>query len=312
MDPRVSFNKNSKVRRKRLTKIGFVIVLILIVILGAIIGFLRRKDFQISNVSVVGTQALDPAIVQKFANQYMIGNYAWVIPRTNELILSKSNVRAYVLNRMPGLDDASVSISHRTTLVITVTEKQPKYVWCATACFFVDQSGLIYDQSPTFSPGVFTTFQGQSANGTIVDPTDPLKERFATLVEFQNLESMITAIQSYPVRVLGVQLFGQIDPTDATYPDLTIGPDDVAIQIASVQNTIVDADAVIMVTDSETPDSITQSLGLLNNDASFTTQLAANPQNLEYIDFRFAGKIYYKFKTVVAASAAKGATKAKK
>jgi len=293
---KVQFDKNSKVRKGRRTKIFFVTLLLILAIIAGIIALLRKPAFQINHINVVGTQSLDPNDVLQIAEQYISGNYVLVIPRTNALFFSKSGMQNYLISKIPSLESDTVEFSDRNVLTVTVVEKKPQYLWCADAtdCYFVDQNGIIYDQAPEFTPGVFITFTGTASSAETVDP-NPLGERFASPAEFQFITNTLDTLQNYPMHILSVQYLLDTNTLSGGQP---INEGDIAITVDQIKNTIVSPVTELIITNTETSADIISALDLLANDQDFTGTLATSASTLNYIDLRFAGKIYYKFGTV--------------
>ena len=291
--PKIKFDKNSQVRKGRRTKIFFVTILLILAGAVGIVALLRRPNFQISHINVLGTQSLDPAAVESLAEKYISGNYVLVIPRTNALLFSKLGMRNFLVSKIPSLQYADVVFSDRNILTITIAEKKPQYVWCADPahCYFVDQNGIIYEEAPLFSPGVFITFTGTASALQAVDP-NPIGEHFASPAGFAWVTQILTDLSRYPLHVLGVQYL--LD-TNTFSGDQPINEGDVSIIVDQIKNTIIGLKTQLIVTNTETSSTIANALDLLSSDQNFSEALTANPSSLNYIDLRFPGKIYYKF-----------------
>lgn len=286
----------------KLLLVGILAVLAL----GALlVGFLRKQEYQVNSVSVAGLKSLDPSEVQQSAEQFLRGNYLWIIPRTNALLFSKSGMNAYLLGLFPGLSNVDTEFSARNTLTISVTEKRPAYLWCDknNNCYFVDETGLIYEPSPAFTPGVFIQFSGSlvpMANAV-------LRSRFASVADFANTVAVVQTLQTYPVDVLGVSYLR--DGALAVPSGETDGGiDDLAITFDQIKGVVVDPSAQILIPKNTTPQSVIQDLNLLANDQPFEDLLNSEPNQLDYVDFRFDGKIYYKFGTTSSSLSSTGQT----
>lgn len=275
--PSAVFNKNSEERRRKRTKTLFVAFLALLAILAACIAFMRKPGVQIGDVSVSGARSLDPEAVRSAALEFVRGSYLGVIPKTNALLFSKSGMRKFLLEKIPSLSDATVEFSARNLVSVTVTEKKPDSVWCrADECYFIDGTGMIYEESPRFSDGVFVAFTGSSVP---VDTT-PLRERFVPASLFSSLHAAIDAMAGYPFSVVGVDLQES---------------GDVAIRVDSVKGIPVNPRAQILTTRDVTGKDIAGSMDLLFGNPEFKAALSLRGADLQYLDFRFPGKIFYKF-----------------
>lgn len=263
-------------------------------LIGGVIGFLRRKEFQISDIAVSGTRAIDPNQIHDIAQKFISGNYALVIPKTNALIFSKSSMEKYLLDQFPGLRDTVVTFSERNHLLISVTEKRPAYLWCNETCWFVDQEGIIYDEAPEFSDGVFVKFKGRASDVPLND-ADPRRGRFASTTDFTSIRILVETLQRIGVSVLGISYLDVGIIADAQ----PTGPGDVAIRTDLIKNISVNSDAVILTTQQVAMESLVQSINVLMGQDKFSEMVKTQGANLEYIDLRFEGKIYYKFKNVV-------------
>ncbi len=273
----IKLDKNSELRRSRRIKLFFVFLLFILLVLGGVVGFLRKKDFQISEVTISGTKSLDPEIILKSSHKYLDGHYAIIIPKTNTLLLSKSDLIHYILEQIPSIEKASITFKAKNSIDIAVSEKKPSYVWCDTSCYFVDDTGMIYEPSPQFTQGVFITFTG----GTVDE--DPIKDHFVSEKQFGDILKTLAALAQLNVHVLNIN-FG----------------DDTTIHIDSIKGTTVGIETKLIITKDETNQDIFDALSLLMNDKTFTGALATKGGLLQYIDIRFPDKIYYKFDTPAA------------
>lgn len=291
MEPRASFTKNQEVRRKKRTRVLLVVILFLIVLLAGAIGFLRRKNFQITAVSIVGTKALDSLVIQSAAYGHLNGSYAFVIPKTNALLFSKNDMNRFLESKFAGIESADTRFSARNQLEISIVEKKPVFTWCDQKCYFTDKSGVIYEEAPSFTPGVFISFSGVSAGSTI-DPTgDPIRKRFASQSEFDRAVEAVTRLWNYPAHVIGMKFLSNADSTSS----VSAGPGDIAIAVDMIKSVAVNPNAKLFVTQSQSADEVVRALDLVMAEKGFQAQLASAPKSLTYIDLRFDGKIYYKF-----------------
>lgn len=288
---KVQFNKNSEERRKRRTKFLFIGLLILIIIIAGSVAFLRKESMQITQVQVVGVEALDIEAIEQSVYAALSGNYVWIIPKSNVLLFSKSNLEQQLLTTYPGIQQATVSFKNRFTLLITITEKQPLGVWCATEthCYFIDTSGIMYKSAPVFSDGIFIRFSGS------VVPIDSgvIKGRFMDSEQFLNLKDLLGELKKYPVQVLTADINKSRDIT---------------MRIETIKGYTLSRMTKLLVTTESGNATILQNLDLLMRDKNFTSALVSRGKDLETIDFRFPGKIYYKFKNAGSSTQLDSAT----
>ena len=289
------FNKNSQERKERRTKLFFVFLLFLLILAGVLVAFFRKAEFQVKNFTVEGVQALDPALVQKVAKDYLVGNYLIVIPRTNVLLVSKTGMERYLMAKIPALESVQVNFSGRTNAHIVVVEKKPDYTWCrGDACYFVDRAGVIYEEAPKFSPGIFISFVG----GTLPVGTDPLRARFVTPADFATITDILGVVASYPMHILSVEYMTTPSLVPGGQPENT---GDITLAVDQIKDIIVSPTTRLLITKDLSTDSMLQSMDLLLADKAFSDTLAVKGPTLDYIDFRFPGKIYYKFASGAAA-----------
>ena len=201
----------------------------------------------------------------------------------------------FLAQEFPGIESADTEFSDRNALNISIVEKKPMYLWCAGPCYFTDDSGLVYEPAPTFTPGFFVSFSGSTPSGTISDPTDPIRERFASRAEFSKTVSVIAELAAYPMHVIGVKYLSLADST----PTLATGVGDVALSVDQIKDSVIPNAAQLYVLQSQDAQAVAQALDLVLSDKNFQAQLDADPSALQYIDLRFNGKIYYKFASAI-------------
>jgi hypothetical protein len=251
-------------------------ILLVLVVVAAMIAFLRKKEFQITDVTVVGAQAMDASEVVSVVKASLAGNRLAVIPRSNTLLLSKISLRSEILAALPVLSDASIQFKGRNTLKVSVVEKDPEYVWCeGEVCYFVDEQGVLYGEAPVFSDGVYIILSRGN-----VDAAHPAGMSYLPREDMSMLGRIVKQLEQYPAHVLGVDVRKD---------------GDVALRIDSLKGVSVNSQAFILVAKTDTVQSVNDALNLIMGDKGFVDTLKAKGEKLEYVDLRFPGKIYYKF-----------------
>ena len=270
-----------------------VLILLALVLVAVVIGFLRKPTFQISSITITGATSLDPNEIQTSAQKHISGNYGLVIPKTIVLLFSKNSMNDYLMNQFPGIASVDTEFSNPTILSIAITEKKPAYLWCTAQCYFVDDSGMVYQDSPTFTPGVFLEFLGTTPTATITDASDPIRRRFASVSEFTKSISVVNNLSTYPMHIISLKYLSLADST----PQLATGVGDVDLTVDQIGNSVIPNGAQILILQSQDAVTIGQALGFVLTDKSFQDAFSSHPETLQYIDLRFTGKIYYKFQT---------------
>lgn len=168
-----------KRRKLLMKKILFWVIFILLFTIP--VAYISRMDkLNISAVEVRGNRVIDSRDIREVAQGELSGNYLWVFPKTNLFIYPKRAIFRTLETKYKRLTDISLEIENRKTLIIKVEERTPGYTWCGFApsptpiteekCFFLDESGYIFDTAPYFSGGVYFKFYGNTEHND-GDPT---------------------------------------------------------------------------------------------------------------------------------------------
>lgn len=271
------FNKNQEERRKKRAKLIWGALFLCIVLLVMMVAVLRHSWIQIQGVIIDPTKTLSEDAVHNTANQFIEGNYFWVIPRTNTLFFSKRGLEKKLRTEFPSIASTMITLDHEKKIHIQIQEKDMFGVWCSSEnnCFFIDRLGTLFREASHFSPGVYITF-----HGTNQDHEPVLTEKIFSDELFQQLVTLHDQLTQHA-----------IDASDISYDTLS---GDVTFLVQSLKNRLVSRTRMLM---NIRHDSVAafESIDLLLQEKKFEEQFLRNAQSLETIDVRFPGKIFYKF-----------------
>jgi hypothetical protein len=260
-------------------KIFFLCFIILVLIFAGIIAIGKNKKFTIEHVEIVGVKTFASDDVLEYVNKYLEQSAFKVFPRSSSLFFSKHSLQQSLKKEFPIVDLGYVSFVDPHTIRITIRERNPESVWCFAEynCGFIDRLGILYGKSPQFSDGVYTIFSS---------------EELKTFDEYYGKE-IIKPEMMYRFS----QLFSQLQTEDIIISQVKFLSDrDISFIIEKLFN--------------KYPQKLTPIRGTINQNDTiflrdvftgldhevFKKQFLDSPKDLEYIDLRFPGKIFYKFK----------------
>lgn len=278
-------HKNEKLPRKDtrasfLVRVLFSILLLVIIISSIFIATLRSDKYQFSDVKVFGPITFSSDDVVNFTREYWSGHYFKTIPKTSTIFFSKDDFQKKLIEKFPVIEMAYITLPAPDVLEINIKEHIPKIVWCFMdgSCGFVNDQGILYARAPQFSDGVYPIFQSQSSNSyndqlgkEVINPD--LMNRF-------------------------IELFSRLQSDEMTLSRTLFYEDgDIAFSIDTLFGFYTNNNAKLLGTVNQDDDIFVRDMFTgLTNDA-FKKQFVSNPKDLEYIDMRFTGKIFYKFKS---------------
>lgn len=278
-------DKKEKIPRKDtrasfLVRVLFSILLLAIIIASVAIAILRSDTYQFKNVRVFGPITFSSDDVVQFTHEYWGGHYFKSIPKTSTIFFSKEKFQKQLLERFPVIDIAYISLPEPDVLEIHIQENAPKIVWCFQdqTCGFVNDQGVLYASAPHFSDGVYPIFQSQS--------TDSFIDEIGKEVIHPDLMNRF------------INLFTRLQSDEMTLSKtLFYENGDIAFSIDTLFGLYTNNNAKLLGTVAQNDDMFIRDMFTgLSNDA-FKKQFINNPKDLEYIDMRFKGKIFYKFKS---------------
>jgi hypothetical protein len=239
----------------------------------------------ISDVSVFGAddetlQPIHDAAVAKLA-----GSYLGVFPRSNAFLYPKSAIIDAVRSSFSRVLDVSVARDSLTHLRVTVSQKVPKAISCATLpnfdgdvlvlsnddpCYLTDESGYLFEKSPGFSGHPYNVFYVPNLAGD-ASTTDSVGSYATSTDEFTALQSFYDAAES-----IGMPVDGLLIKDGGEYE-------------LYASSTIVyfnDAEGL-----SKERDNL---VAFWNHDLADARARKAGHSQFDYIDLRYGSNVFYK------------------
>lgn len=262
----------------------FVIGLILFIAAGIVS---HLKSLQIDKISVSGQEVLKEEDISKKTLDILSDNFLLFFSRGNKFIYTKNYLMASLKTTFPRIKDIDISRGEGNEIVISLSEREGKYIWCGEKppsytdrfqkqdCYFVDETGFVFAESPYFTSGIYFTFYG----GKITED-GPIGNYFHDFEKVNNLISLIELFEkeginshSLYIKEIGqYELFLDIYTTTGDY-------------------------AKIVFSDDVSFDDIANKVILTFRSDEFSEKYKSQKSSLGYIDARFDNRIFYKFGT---------------
>ncbi len=252
-----------KRRKRKILKTLFFLASFTAILIGPSIitksDYLEIRDIQVSGNSVVKSEE-----IISIANEEIKGNYFYLYSKKNFALYPKKKIEEKILSQHKRIKSVSMEVSGFETMNISVEERNPEFLWCShlDECFFVDDTGIIFDKSPNFSSDVYFVFR----NGIEGDPIGQRvfdEDTFFKVLEFiDGLE-----ILSFTPSVLYI--------------------DDNNLEI------FVSKDSSILVRADDDLERSLSNLESILNDPKLEL-VNGKDFNFSYLDLRFGNKVFYK------------------
>lgn len=254
-----------------------VFVLLCVGILAWLIMYIPSlSSLQIENIVVSGTKVLVKEDVQKEVLKNLSGKYFSIFPKTNIFLYPQKTIEKNLAAAFPRIVGVSIKLDTERMLAISISEREPFALWCGRemvevkaydACFYLDDKGFVFAKAPQFSANAYFEFYGKG----ILPEDDPIGHHFLPPLSYQHIIKVREELENFGIHPLKIFVVG-----DGRAEFLATGNYRVYINI--------DQDISAL---------------LSNMQAIFHSRSwgdAARSGTLEYIDFRFGNKVYYKYK----------------
>lgn len=284
MRERITSTSNVTKERRKKTFVKTLWILLAFVVFLIGLAFLSHlDDLLIKDVSVKGNEILEQEDIKKETFKILSKKRLLVFAGENKLIYSKKNLEESLKKAFPRILSIETSLEGKT-IFFTVVERERAHLWCGEEpptyddrslereCYFLDNSGFIFDKSPQFSSGVYFTFYSN------IRSENPIGQHILNFDFLKDVESLITGVndQGFPVHSLVAKADGQYEllfnmaTVSRDYPKLLFTSDQTIGEVYNKFMSIVEEDP-------------------------FRTDFIEKPNRLEYIDARFKNRIFYRF-----------------
>lgn len=269
-------HRHSKLAKKRrkafLFKLGGVAAGVIALFAGLVYAS-GLEEFNISSITVDGNSAIAEKPIREFIEEKISGKYIFLFPKSNILLYPRSAVGAALLKEFAGIKEINISARDLQSISVIVEERKPFALWCgkesideenAENCYFLDEDGFIFTKAPSFSGNVYFRYF------SILHTNEPLGQQFMDKDEFQRMTFFLSSIAD-----IGLTPVGLYEVDDADYEMHLQGGS--KILFGKDQNLSFVYDNIKSVVDSDEFEK-------------------SDLSELDYADFRFGNKVYFKFK----------------
>jgi len=282
--PRLSELKRKK--HKALMNKALLWGLFFVVVLIGIVFLFRWEKINIKNIQISGNRVVETKVIENAVQESLSGEYLWFFPKTNFLIFPRKLVKDRLADEFKSLTNIALKVENPETLEITLSERKPAYTWCGdeltpenfeatdNKCYFMDESGYIFEEAPYFSGEVYFKFFGKVAE----DEESSLGTYF--------LPNSFDKILSFKTLLKGVDL----------KPTSLFVKNDSHLEFYLSSNNLPPNTPKIIFRENADFEKLIQNLQTALSAEPLQTDFKQKYSSLEYIDLRFGNKVYYKFK----------------
>jgi len=273
----LSVKKQKERRRKRIAR--SVLFLVCAAILSfLIVQFFRLPSFQIKKITVEGNKIIEGEKLKSIAQKDISGKYLFLFPKSHIFLYPGEMIQNEIYAAFPRASSVNVSLKDGA-LVLSVKERNPAALWCGKEkniladdkCFYIDDTGYVFGESPVFSGSAYFKFYGQ---GMLKEGT-PVGHVYISPSLFQKIFELRRMIEKYERKMIDLLL---LDESRAEFT--------------------ADSGCKIIFNTDQDFSSLRANMEAVFKSADWGKKLSGADKcaDLEYIDFRFGNKIYYKQK----------------
>lgn len=275
---RLRSGKYIREKRERLLRKSstYAVVLILFVVLLILVS--RLEQFAINEVQVEGNYVINAESVKKIAQAELEGKYFGLFPRSNVIIFPSKSIGASVASIFKRIENIDVSFDGWHSIKVSIEERKPSGVWCGGSfeegngeskdCFFLDEDGYIFSESPHFSGNLFFRYYGGNEN------ISGISSRYLDEDTFKERAFFIQSLHGIGLNPIAYEWGANGDS-----------------KIFVIPNRESSIDTTILFNNSDDLSRIFENLILVLEDDIFEKN---GVTTLEYIDLRFGNKVYFK------------------
>lgn len=284
-------HSHERERRKRQVAriIGSTISVLIVV---SFIGLLNVSFLRVNNITVTGQTSVDQDEAKNFVSAQLAGRYLGLVPRDSIFFIRKGIVSERLKNKFPSLAKVKITWPDLNTLAIGITDRESKILWCtgeltAKQCYYLDQTGMLYQQAPTFSDRLLielhTNLPPQKIGTKVIGPKTLTK--VAAVLNFIKGSTNLWPDKGWQLvttEIMPLADFRAILSRERTLP-------------TTASSTILASRLDVLFSTDQSANTIIINLhSVLKND-QFQKEWHSAGGHLDYLDLRFPGKVFYKF-----------------
>ncbi len=268
-------------RRRKLRLITGLVVFFILFILG-LLG-LRHEAVRIEDIEISGNKIVAKESILQESKKLLDGNSLLIIPRSSVFFYPKDEIEATLVEKFGYLETVDLNSSLLGTLKIKVTERQGKYTWCAenanSNCFLSTNEGFVFTPVSNGSSSLFRII-GLGDSQVIKPFIYPIGKN-----KFTNLVSRIDSIS---------QAVNKLSAGKLSINTVTLSPaDDYVFRVRDrSQGSIYEWN--LLVSGRTDLQILNKHLEAVFLSTEFREQMESGA-SLEYVDFRFGKKVFYKY-----------------
>jgi len=268
----ISERKQQK-EKKTKSLSNFIFIFLACSFLGVLIYSLFFSDFlRVNRIILEGIKELDEKKVNKSLFSYISGSYLKILPRNSLIAVSKGELRKNLMRDFKKIKGIKIEKKFPDAIKIKITERKSFILWCSGGpCYIIDENGYAYSIIDLNSEEV-----RQNKLVKLVDNSAKPISLGEKVLEREFVES----ISNIRERIKEELKFD----TEEEFSTQARVSGDIKIKINDGFTLFIDARQPLEVTFS------TLKIFLENEDIKKKTK------DLEYVDLKVEGKVYYKFK----------------
>ncbi len=268
-------------RRRKLRLMTLLVVFLILFILGLL--SLRHQAIRIEDIEISGNKVIAKDSILKESKKLLEGNSLLIIPRSSVFFYPKDEIKNTLLAKFGYLETVDINSSLLGTLKIKVTERQGKYTWCAdgadSRCFLATSEGFVFAPVATNSNALFKIVG--LGDGEIIKP-------FVYPIGKNKFNNLVSRIETLP------QTVNKLSGGKLSVGAVTLSPaDDYVFKVRDrSQGNVYEWN--LLVSGRTDLQNLGKHLEAVFLSTEFRNQMASGA-SLEYVDFRFGKKVFYKY-----------------
>jgi cell division septal protein FtsQ len=265
-----------RLRRKKLIAKAIIVFGIFLLSFAGFVGFFYIPKFRVSHIAVLTDSVISKAVLIE-SQEMMRKKKFGIFPLNNILLFPKESIEENILKKNLRVKRIVFDRIFPNSVFISFTERKAEAVWCAeenmgegqkvrfsekNKCFFIDKHGIIFDEAPFFSKGIFLKIIGGHEGDLKLGDVVLNGGDFTKILELK----------------------------DYIQNSLDFKPETVFLKNDDIYEIYLDRGWKIIFDLENSVEETFDNLKIL------LEEIGNEEQNLEYADFRFSNKVFYKFK----------------